>query len=173
MTRAQKPTFPAIIIDTREQAAWSFRTSPQLPVIATKRAGLKTGDYSLEGYEAEIAIERKSLDDFIGCCMGERERFERELLRAQALTFFAVIVEAEFSDVWRGEYVSRILPQSVIGSAAAFTLDYCPVVFAGSAPHAADFALRLMHKFWRQKVGLRGEKPAEGEAAPGLAKADP
>jgi len=60
-----------ILVDTREQTPWSFPKTEQV-----ERAGLTTGDYSLAGLEGLVAIERKSLEDFVSCCGKGRERWK-------------------------------------------------------------------------------------------------
>ena len=52
-----------IIIDTREQTPWSFPDG-----VLIERGTLATGDYTLAGLENIVAVERKSLADFISCC---------------------------------------------------------------------------------------------------------
>lgn len=136
-----------IVIDTREQRSWSFGDVP------TVRAALPSGDYSFLGGELTIALERKELGDFVACCTHERDRFERELERLRSYDFAAVIVEAEMGQVWAGEYHSRALPQAIIGSAAAFHVDYgVPVIFAHSRQRAADFALRILRRCHRKLI---------------------
>ena len=69
----------AIIIDTREQRPWVF------PAYAAVRVGtLKQGDYALEG-DDRYAIERKSLEDFIGTIFSGWERFKRNQPHGQAI----------------------------------------------------------------------------------------
>ena len=58
------------IIDSREQNP--LDVSPLQAITGT----LVTGDYSIQGLESVIAIERKSLDDLLGCCGRERKRFD-------------------------------------------------------------------------------------------------
>lgn len=81
-----------ILIDTREQAPYSFETE-------SETATLPTGDYSLEGGKDLIAIERKSIDDLIGCLTSGRDRFERELHRGRSLDYFALIVDQSVGSV--------------------------------------------------------------------------
>ena len=65
-----------IVIDTREQAPLVFSQ------LQSVRGTLTTGDYSIQGLQELFSVERKSVGDLVGCCMGEnRERFERELHR--------------------------------------------------------------------------------------------
>jgi DNA excision repair protein ERCC-4 len=79
-----------ILIDTREQAPFIFMDYEVEPVLAT----LPVGDYSLPGFEDRVSIERKSLNDLIGCLMNSiLERFDRELARRRHQELFAVVGE--------------------------------------------------------------------------------
>jgi ERCC4-type nuclease len=84
-----------IIIDTREQAPLKFRKSKKIDGIITKK--LDTGDYSVEGYEDKIAIERKSPEDFLGTMGRGNKRFQKELKRAMRLDYFAIVIEAPYT----------------------------------------------------------------------------
>ena len=66
------------IVDTREQRPLDL--SP-LQVV---RGTLATGDYSVVGLESVVAVERKSLDDLLGCIGTDRARFDREVQRLLA-----------------------------------------------------------------------------------------
>ena len=72
------PSQVVCIVDTREQLPLN------LDPLRTEPATLPTGDYSLKGLEHHVCIERKSLDDLLGCVGRDRERFERELHRMLA-----------------------------------------------------------------------------------------
>lgn len=72
-----------IVTDSREQ----------LPLWSGLCKGLKVGDYSLEGYEEEIAIERKSLADLAGTLGKGHPRFRRELDKAKDYKYFAIVIE--------------------------------------------------------------------------------
>ena len=65
---------PCIVIDTRENRPYSFTDK-----VETVEKALPAGDYSLQGYETQIAIERKSLDDYVQTVIHAQERFAREL----------------------------------------------------------------------------------------------
>lgn len=108
MRRTKVTPIPfTVVIDGNEKAPYSFDNIPFLakdrgPVhIPTVRKHLKTGDYSIEGMEEMVAVERKSLVDLFGTLGGNRDRFERELARLQAMEFAAVIVEADWRDICR------------------------------------------------------------------------
>ena len=68
-----KPENVCALVDTREQLPLFL--SPLRSVTTT----LATGDYSVRGLENIVAIERKSLPDFLSCVGRERERFDREV----------------------------------------------------------------------------------------------
>ena len=80
-----------IIVDTREQKPLFTKN-----II---REGLKTGDYSIKGYETKIAIERKSLGDLFGTLGGGNKRFKKELERSKNLEYFAIIIDGSFRDI--------------------------------------------------------------------------
>ena len=60
-----------IVIDTREQEPYSFDSR----LVAAVRRALPAGDYSVEGMEERVAVERKSLDDFVSTVIHARRRF--------------------------------------------------------------------------------------------------
>lgn len=81
-----------VVIDTREQAPFTFqglrtdaKDGRRQLVVETVPSMLATGDYSIEGMEGLISIERKSVADFYGTILAGRDRFERELARLQEM----------------------------------------------------------------------------------------
>lgn len=111
-----------IICDTREQDRHveEYLAKKNIPHITRK---LDTGDYSCQlgdnSYEREIVVERKhNLDEICGNFTAERERFEREFMRAKAYgTKVHLIVEnASWSDVFLGNYRSKLPPKSLVAS---------------------------------------------------------
>ena len=80
-----------IVVDTREQ-------HPLLKGKETIRKALKTGDYSLEGQEHLLSVERKSLPDLFGTLGSGHERFKKELARALNYKYFVILIEGSYSD---------------------------------------------------------------------------
>jgi len=147
-----------IVVDTREQRAYDFKRFPLVEVI---RGTLPTGDYSLAGYERHAAIERKSLDDLIGCLTVGRDRFERELDRAWSFECFAVVVEASMEDVSRHRYTSRMDPHAALQSILAFQVRYgCPFMFAGSRQAGEYVTFWTLQKFAREVEARQWETEA-------------
>ena len=58
---------------------------------------LNVGDYSIEGYESKLAVERKSLADLYGTLGKGHKRFKAELERSQSFDYFAIVIEGSYS----------------------------------------------------------------------------
>jgi ERCC4-type nuclease len=81
-----------IIIDSREQAPLDFKDS--------KIKKLNAGDYSIEGYEDKIAIERKSAGDIFGTLGKGHKRFKKELERVKEYDYFGIYIEDSFENIY-------------------------------------------------------------------------
>lgn len=79
-----------LILDTREQDELDFS---KFRNVDTVRQGLKTGDYSIQGYENQICWERKSVQDLVGTLIGGHERFLREMERMKEFQVRYILVE--------------------------------------------------------------------------------
>ena len=155
-----------ILIDTREQAPFDFKGYDVTPETAT----LSCGDYSIPGFEDRAAIERKSLNDLIGCLMNSnRDRFERELARGWHYDLFAVVVEANLSDVSQGTYQSAMRPQAALQSIIAFQVRYrTSFIWAGNRAGAEYVTHGLLSKYLRE-IGERYKEAQKGQESPKLA----
>jgi ERCC4-type nuclease len=125
LRRNTEALLPTVVIDTREQTPLPIE---RLPFV---RAGLYSGDYSVQGLEHLFAVERKSIPDLVSCCAASnRERFENELHRLRWFRFRRLLIVGSRGEIERGEYRSSIRPAAVLGTLAAFEVRYdCPVVF--------------------------------------------
>ena len=84
-----------VIIDSREQQPFEFTSSKIDETICTK---LDTGDYSVEGFEDKLAIERKaSVSEFYQNVT--QDRFWREMERLQKYKYKFIIFEFSVSEV--------------------------------------------------------------------------
>lgn len=156
-----------ILIDTREQKPFAFM-DPIYQPITTSSQGLQIGDYSLAGLQDKIAIERKSLDDLVQCLCRERERFERELVRGAGLDVFAVVVEADWQALAKGQYRSRMNPHAACQSVAAFTARYrLPFIFAGSRK-GAEYVVWSILRQYLESARKRFEAIVRAQANPAM-----
>lgn len=127
---------PVVIIDTREQEPLLFTR------LASERGSLQSGDYSLRGAEELFAVERKSIADFVSCCVGEnRERFFRELHRLRGFRFARIVIVGTAYDLSRGDYRSNLPPKAVFATLSAIEARFglAPVF----CPTAAEAALQV------------------------------
>jgi len=125
-----------IIIDTREQEPYSF--DPRLS--ATVRRALKAGDYSLGGLEDQVAVERKTLNDFVSTVIHSRTRFREELRKLRGYRAACVVVEASLLDVLQKRYRGEAHPSAVLGNALSIILDFrLPVFFCGNRQAGCHF----------------------------------
>ena len=137
-----------IVIDTREQLPYTFRAINPPP--DTIRKALASGDYSIEGFEDQIAIERKSKVDFYGSVGRGRRRFEAELERLSKFEYAAVVIEAEWRDLLIPPARSRLNKKTITRGIAAWNQRYGVSFY--TVPNRA-FAERwtyiLLERFWR------------------------
>ena len=145
-----------IVVDTREQAPFIFLG---LPVVVSA-AALEAGDYSVAGFTRRIAVERKSLQDLVGCLGTDRERFERELARLRGYDAAAVVVEAPFHDLRAGNYRSQMDPAAAWQSVLAFIQRYrLPFLFCDCRADAEkatfDFLRHYARDRWRELSALQ------------------
>lgn len=151
-----------IVIDTREQAPWAWDASEA----TTEIAALNAGDYALADDCEEVkgrsaravrfAIERKSLEDFLGTISVGWDRFQRELERMTAFQARVVIVEGDFQQVcFQGEMGcvtppphnhQTLRPAFVARRVAELTLMGVSVLFCGDSQMAAGMAYRIFRR---------------------------
>jgi ERCC4-type nuclease len=154
-TREQTPLVPAVFRSpgkVRIESKWSALPA-QWITLPTKRAALPAGDYSVEGLEHVVAIERKSVSDLAGTlygsatnAAGERaghlERFRRELERLQPYARKWWLIEGSPED-FEGVILQRfrhIQPTAAFSLIASIACDYnIPTEWAGNRLRAAHF----------------------------------
>lgn len=112
-----------VVCDSREQVnqnVTGYFDSKKIPHVTRK---IDTGDYSAMigdmTLEHSLTCERKSgLDELCSNLTADRNRFEREFLRAKAngTKVFLLIENASWSDILLHNYRSKLLPKSLIAS---------------------------------------------------------
>jgi hypothetical protein len=112
---------------------------------------LPEGDYTVEGLEGRLALERKGLGDAVNTFVHDWLRFRKELNRLSGYDVAAVIIEANLEQIIRHEYESEASPASVVGRINGIFLDHgIPVFFWGNHQQAADMAYKFLHLAWRK-----------------------
>lgn len=153
-----------IVIDSRENTPWSWSPADA----TTEIAGLSAGDYALaEDTEmpkrkgqlrpVRFAVERKSLEDFLGTISTGWDRFQRELTRMEAFPARVIIVEGDFEQVCfsedrEGNVIPpphnhpQLTPAFVGRRIAELTMMGVSVLLAGEPGLAAGLAYRIFKR---------------------------
>jgi DNA excision repair protein ERCC-4 len=139
------PSNVVAVVDTREQRPLS------LDPLRTELGTLSTGDYSLKGLESHVCIERKSLDDLLGCVGRDRERFERELQRMLAYPVRCLLVEATWAEIELGQWRSKVTSSQAMGSLIGWAAMGIQIAMLGDHERAGQFASRLLFTVARRR----------------------
>jgi len=138
---------PTIVIDSREKEPYSFDP----PLIGAVRRALEAGDYSLDGLEDQVAVERKTLDDFVSTVIHRRRRFRQELGKLSRYRAACVVVEAGLLDVLGKRYRGEARPEAIVGTTLSILLDYgVPVLFCGNRQAACHFTRGFLLAAWKR-----------------------
>jgi ERCC4-type nuclease len=171
-----------VIIDTREQSPYCFqsfkadasekvslkdqsgkilkdetgKTRYGIPAlyIPTVQQRLETGDYSVAGFESEVSVERKSLEDLYGTIAGGRDRFERELERLASLKVAHVVIECDWLSALKDPPSrSKLSPKTIFRSINAWEQEFPTIHWQmmGTRALAEHKTFRILERFWRQK----------------------
>jgi len=157
-----------VVVDSNEGAPWQFLglkgrskngIRPPMIIKTVKKPlwnwgrdvhGTGLADYSIDGLEELIQIERKSIDDLFGTLAGRRDNFEREIERLNRQCESAcVMIEGSFGHI--ASFKSHGPdPASVIGTMLAWGQRYPKVhwMTAGSRDMAERLAFRFLERYW-------------------------
>jgi len=154
---ALKPLGFAILIDSREQRPYRFVGH------MTIKTGLRTGDYSIDGYEDLVSVERKSLDDYYGCLAASRKRFERELERLSLMPYPAIVVEATLTRLGRqfrygNGKLSLIPPASATGSFIGWGWGKVLILPCQGRRQGENWTVKLLSYAWKHLEADRKAK---------------
>jgi ERCC4-type nuclease len=131
---------PVVVVDTREQRPFSFSNVPNW-IKETKRKKLDAGDYSVEGMEDLIILERKTLTDLITTLMQHRTRFFRLCEKLTEYRWRALLVQATYEDI-KSSYDglnTQAHPNAVSGSLDAIEARYgIPVIYTSKSQCLAE-----------------------------------
>lgn len=139
--------FEEIFIDTREKLPLKFPKN--INVISQK---LDYGDYSINN-EYKLAIERKSLTDFINTMSGGFERFCREIEGAKNNDKkLVVLVESPINSALSFDYNSQIKKYTKVGPSFVFfrmreicrTFDNVQFLFCSGRKESSRLIIKLL-----------------------------
>lgn len=144
-----------IIIDTREQKPWEFSNH------ATANHKLDTGDYSIQGLENILAIERKrNISEFANNIT--ESRFIDVVDRLSKTKYSFILFEFDMKDVMNYPIGSnipkrlwnkiRISPAFIIKHIVDLQVEHnIKIIFCGNSTNAEKIALSLMRKIYKKE----------------------
>lgn len=145
-----------IIIDTREQHPWSF------PYHAKAHHKLDTGDYSIEGMQNILCIERKNGIAELANNMTEK-RFKDVINRMSKYKHAYILIECNYDQMMNYPIGSdvpkklwnkiKISPAFIMKFITELSVNYnINVIFCGNASWAEKTALSIMKRVYDKYV---------------------
>ena len=125
---------PIILVDTREKVPFEFLNVRNW-IEKTKKKKLDVGDYSIEGMEDQIALERKTLTDLVTTLIQNRKRFFKMCEKLAAYRWRGILIEATYEDVKSpyDDLNTQAHPNAVSGSLDALEARFgIPVIYTSS-----------------------------------------
>jgi ERCC4-type nuclease len=146
-----------IIVDTREQNPWEFGNH------TTSRIKLDTGDYSIEGLEHLLAIERKQSVSEVANNITEK-RFPAFLERLSEIPHRFMLFEFDLEDVYNFPIGSdipkdkwnklRISNNYILKYLSLININYnIQTIYCGDAANAEKMAVRIMRTIYGKYKG--------------------
>jgi len=150
-----------ILVDAQEKHPYRFggmvadaNLKGRSLVIETEWRSLKTGDYSIDGWEKHVTIERKSLEDLYTTLGQHRDRFEREHQRMAGLGAgnSCVIIEANWERVLKHPpRRSRLCPKVVFRTFLSWSQKFAVPWYCFDSRRLAEVAtFRFLECWWNR-----------------------
>lgn len=162
-----------ILVDTREKEFTHIETALAGLKCPVERGKLDQGDYTaivpmtafegckdIAGYTSlqdEVLIERKaSIDELAGNFTVDRERFEREFIRAKAngAKVFLLIESCSWEDIFSHNYRSRLNPKSLYGSLLSWQSRYNITVIFCKPSETAKIIYGILYYWLKNKLEM-------------------
>lgn len=155
---------PTVWVDTREKIPFPLYENHPNWIGGKKRVALKTGDYTLEGMESLLSLERKNLADLVACTVSRRKGFLAMCSRLAAFRWKAILIEATLEDIKSGfaefDIPSQVHPNAVCGTLDAIEAKFgIPVIYTSSVralatERAASWLSKHFTYWWLEQQGL-------------------
>ena len=162
---------PIVLVDTREKYPFDFRGFKNW-IAGEKNQALKVGDYSIEGMENLLVLERKTLSDLITTVIQHRERFFKLCEKMTKYRWRALLIEASYEDIKSPydyeAYNTLAHPNAVSGTLDALEARFgIPVIYTSRyRPLAEEKAASWLSKhftYWYLENNGYGRVLQEGD----------
>ena len=145
------PKGMVLVVDTRENKPYRFAGSV--------RKALRSGDYSIQGMENRVSVERKCVPELLTATGRTRKRFERELMRLSTFDYAAIVIEGTLADVLKSSAFSKVRPKAVVHSLASWSVQWnIHVWFCNNRKLSRGMTHCLLEKFYKHRGGIRAGK---------------
>lgn len=155
---------PVVLVDTREKQPLPLHANHPNWIESERRQTLKTGDYTVEGMETLLCLERKSLADVVACTVTRRSRFIAACSRLALFTWKAILIEATIEDIKQGfdafDIPSGVHPNAVCGTLDAIEAKFSiPILYTSmqrelATERAASWLSKHFTYWWLEQHGL-------------------
>ena len=153
-----------IIADSREQVNNHITAYWDKKKVQYFTRKLDIGDYSAQlgdmTLEKDVVIERKhSLDEICGNLTQDRDRFEREFLRAKALgtKVFLLIENATWEDIYLQNYRSKFPAKSFVASLLSWQVRFNITIIFCAPQNTPRLIYGILYYAAREQL-LNGDK---------------
>ncbi len=164
VVREWKIPKPVVLVDSREQYPFTLFDSHPNWIGGEKRIALKTGDYSIDGMEKLLALERKSLPDIVHCTVAARELFLKACARLSEFRWKAILIEATYEDLKTpykmfDDLMSEVHPNAVCGTLDAIEAKFgIPIIYTSlhrvlATEKAASWLSKHFTYWWLENNG--------------------
>jgi len=154
---------PVVLVDTREREPFPLHVNHNNWIGGERSVALKTGDYTLEGMEKLLSLERKNLADLVACTVAHRRRFLAACERLAKFRWKAILIEATLEDI-KGGFEQFDIPSAVHPNAVCGTLDAIeakfgiPVIYTSTnrnlaTERAASWLSKHFTYWWLEEQG--------------------
>ena len=154
---------PVVLVDTREKRPLPLFVNHPNWIGGERRVTLKTGDYTVEGMEGILSLERKDLADLVACTVTYRKRFLAACARLARFRWKAILVESTLEDIKAGfesfEIPSEVHPNVLCGTLDAIEAKFgIPIIYSSSTQdlateRAASWLSKHFTYWWLEKHG--------------------
>ena len=141
-----------ICVDSREQRPYLF------PDHLVQQTALPAGDYSIKGFETQIAIERKQAEEIYGNFGHGRERFMKECEKLAGYERCAIVIENDLErlvnppEFTYKKYKMKLKRSHVIGTLAKLIGEFgIPVIFASGRREANEITYAILKQYYKCK----------------------
>lgn len=149
-----------IIVDRREKVNDHIVSALKKRGVGIIERNLDVGDYSCQlgdkTFEHDFVIERKAnLDEICGNLTTDRDRFEREFLRAKAhgnTKIFLLIEDSTWEDIFANNYHSKLPPKSLVASLLAWQVRFNVTIIMCRKSTSAKLICDTLYYAAREKL---------------------